>query len=133
MERILGVDTLEIREGKTDLLVRVKDEEVVLSLNPNFRLMSDLGGHRGILVTAEGTDCDFVSRCFFPQSGIDEDPATGSAHCTLTTYWSEKLGKTEFKARQLSSRGASLECILNNDRVELKGRSQLYMIGTIFV
>jgi predicted PhzF superfamily epimerase YddE/YHI9 len=74
---------------------------------------------------------DFVSRFFAPARGVDEDPVTGSAHCTLIPYWAERLGKTRLAARQLSRRGGNLFCALHGDRVEIAGRAILYLTGTI--
>ena len=90
---------------------------------------------RGIIVTAPGTDVDFVSRFFGPQSGVDEDPVTGSAHTTLAPYWGERLGKTELTARQLSKRGGYLLCKLHDTphgpRVDISGQVQLYLKGEL--
>lgn len=87
------------------------------------------------MATAMGTETDFVSRFFAPpQSGIDEDPVTGSAHTTLTPLWSKKLNKLNLTARQLSSREGNINCRLNNDRVELTGTCYPpYLIGEITV
>ena len=84
-------------------------------------------------MTASGDHCDFVSRCFFPQSGIDEDPVTGSAHTTLTPYWAAILKKNYFVAKQLSARGGSLNCEMRADRVLISGNAVMFLEGTIFV
>ena len=84
-------------------------------------------------MTAKGDSVDFVSRFFAPQSGIAEDPVTGSAHTTLTPYWAEKLGKNELSALQVSSRGGVLKTKLLGNRVEIAGQVRLYMKGTIEV
>ena len=76
---------------------------------------------------------DFVSRFFAPQSGIDEDPVTGSAHSALAPYWAERLGKTDLHARQVSARGGELWCIDYGERVEIAGHAVLYSRGTILV
>lgn len=76
----------------------------------------------GVVVTAKGVDCDFVSRFFTPQATFLEDPVTGSAHSTLAPYWSKRLGKREMKAWQLSQRGGEIICEVEGDRVVLKGR-----------
>ena len=80
-------------------------------------------------MTAAGDEVDFVSRFFAPQSGIDEDPVTGSAHTTLIPYWAEKLSKTQLNARQLSHRGGFLKCELQGDRVYIGGQAKLYLKG----
>ena len=82
-------------------------------------------------VDADGTD--FVSRYFAPNFGVDEDPATGSAHCVLTPYWAERLGKRQLKARQISTRVGELLCTLKGDRVTLTGHAVLYLEGAITV
>jgi predicted PhzF superfamily epimerase YddE/YHI9 len=88
---------------------------------------------RGVMVTAKGDSVDFVSRFFAPQSGIDEDPVTGSAHTTLAPYWAKELGKTELTAIQLSERKGYLQCRVLGDRVEISGEGRLYMRGEIFI
>jgi len=83
----------------------------------------------GVIVTAQGDDCDFVSRFFTPQASILEDPVTGSAHCSLTPYWSEKLNKKEMNAKQISERGGQLICVDKGDRVWISGRAKTYSVG----
>jgi predicted PhzF superfamily epimerase YddE/YHI9 len=85
----------------------------------------------GIIATAPGDDCDFVSRFFAPAAGVDEDPVTGSAHCTLIPYWAERLGKNKLFARQISPRGGELFCELAGDRVRIGGKAVLYLRGEI--
>ncbi|QJW89214.1 PhzF family phenazine biosynthesis protein [Spirosoma taeanense] len=122
---------LAIYKGKTDYMLVYERQEQIEALDPDFREMSTVPA-RGVIVTAPGTDdVDFVSRFFAPQSGIDEDPVTGSAHTTLVPYWAERLGKTELTARQLSARGGLLKCKLNGDRVDIAGQVQLYLTGEI--
>jgi predicted PhzF superfamily epimerase YddE/YHI9 len=86
-----------------------------------------------VVVTAPGTDCDFVSRFFAPDAGILEDPVTGSAHCTLVPYWAARLGKDRLHARQISERGGELWCELAGERVRLAGHGALYLTGRIRV
>ena len=86
---------------------------------------------RGIIVTASGSDVDFVSRFFAPQSGVDEDPVTGSAHTTLIPYWAERLSKKTMTAKQLSKRGGYLKCELEDNRVKISGQAKLYLKGEI--
>ncbi|MBB3047344.1 PhzF family phenazine biosynthesis protein [Litorivivens lipolytica] len=96
----------------------------VQALEPNMAALREaLPG--GLIVTALGENCDFVSRFFAPALGIDEDDVTGSAHCALTPLWSERLGKTELLAHQLSDRGGEIHCTLSGDRVLLKGQARL--------
>lgn len=115
-----------------DYLVVVESEAQVRELTPDLRLLMELEG-RGCLVTAPGDEVDFVSRCFFPSYGIDEDPVTGSAHCTLAPYWADRLGKSSLTARQISARGGQLSCEVVDDRVNLRGTATLYLKGTIWV
>ncbi len=86
---------------------------------------------RGVIVTAEGNQVDFVSRFFAPRFGVNEDPVTGSAHCALTPYWAKKLGKKNLIARQISKRGGELFCKDQGDRVVIAGKAVLYMEGHI--
>jgi PhzF family phenazine biosynthesis protein len=118
--------------GTTDYIFRVESEGAVRDMEVKFNRLTEADG-RGFIVTAEGSDCDYVSRCFYPQAGIDEDPATGSSHTTLAPFWSERLGKKEFTARQLSSRGAYFETRVEDDRVLITGKAFSYMHGFIEV
>ncbi len=119
--------------GKDDLLLVFESDQEILDMTPSIDLISKIDT-RGVLVTAKGTDCDFVSRFFAPQSGIDEDPVTGSAHTTLIPYWSEQLNKVKLSARQLSKRGGKLECEkLNNERVKISGQAKLFLKGEILL
>ncbi|MGV3631656.1 MAG: PhzF family phenazine biosynthesis protein [Bacteroidota bacterium] len=119
-------------QGKTDYMLLFENEQQIRALKPDFSIISQLGG-RGVIVTSPGEEVDFVSRFFAPQSGIPEDPVTGSAHTTLTPYWAGKLGKNELTARQLSERGGYLECKNLGGRIEISGRAKLYLKGEIFV
>jgi len=102
----------------------------VAALTPDFRALLSSIEH-AVIATAPGDQHDFVSRFFGPQVGIDEDPVTGSAHCCLTRYWANRLGKSAFSARQISARGGDVTCELRGDRVVLKGRAITYMTGTV--
>jgi len=88
---------------------------------------------RGVIISAPGEKSDFVSRFFAPQSGIDEDPVTGSAHTTFVPYWSKKLNKNELTALQLSKRGGSLFCTNKGDRILIGGSSVTYKTGNILI
>ncbi|MFD2569187.1 PhzF family phenazine biosynthesis protein [Spirosoma soli] len=124
---------LLVFKGKTDYMLVYESQAQIEALEPDFREMSTVPA-RGVIVTAPGdadSGVDFVSRFFGPQSGIDEDPVTGSAHTTLVPYWAEKLDKTELTARQLSKRGGFLRCKLNGERVDISGQVQLYLTGEI--
>jgi PhzF family phenazine biosynthesis protein len=128
----MGKEPLESYMGRSDYLLLYESENDIINLQPDFRSLAKADG-RGVIVTAPGADVDFVSRFFAPQSGIDEDPVTGSAHTTLTPFWAYRLGILSLKARQLSSRGGYLECSLKGDRTYISGRTVLYLQGEIFI
>ena len=128
----LGCDPQEVYKGKTDYMAVLGSEAEVQAIRPDFVAIEKLEA-RGLIVTAPGNNVDFVSRFFGPQSGVNEDPVTGSAHTTLTPYWSAKLGKSELKAKQISSRGGDLMCRNNGKRVLIGGEAKLYLIGEIMV
>ena len=107
-------------------------EAEVRALRPDMRAVAALPG-RNIIATAPGDDCDFVSRMFAPKAGINEDPVTGSAHCSLVPFWAERLGKTNFHARQVSARGGELFCTLEDEAVIVAGEAVLYLEGRIRV
>jgi len=113
-----------------DYLAVFSSEADVRALKPDFAVLLTLDC-LGIIATAPGGDCEFVSRFFAPAAGIDEDPATGSSHCTLIPYWAQRLGKTKLFARQLSARGAEMFCELSGDRVHIGGHAVLYNRGEI--
>ena len=126
----LGTSPLEIYKGKTDYMLVYPTAGQIENMKPNMLRIADINA-RGIIVTAPGDDVDFVSRFFAPQSGIPEDPVTGSAHTTLTPYWAGRLGRVALRARQLSKRGGWLRCRLAGDRVEISGQARAYMAGEI--
>jgi len=115
-----------------DYFVVLPNEEAVMNCEPDFTLMKELDA-LGVIVTAKGQSVDVVSRCFYPGLGVQEDPVTGSAHCNVVPYWSEKLGKTRLYCKQLSQRGGDLHCELEGDRVLMSGKCILYMQGEIDV
>ena len=86
----------------------------------------------GVIVTAKGEDCDFVSRFFTPQASILEDPVTGSAHCSLIPFWSLRLGKEELNAKQISDRVGKLQCLNKKDRVIISGKAKTYSVGHLW-
>jgi PhzF family phenazine biosynthesis protein len=115
-----------------DLMAVFEREEDVRALAPDMQKVAAFEV-LGMIATAPGSDCDFVSRFFAPGMGIPEDPVTGSAHCTLVPYWAKRLGKTTLHARQISPRGGELFCELRGDRVEIAGHAVKYLEGTIEV
>ena len=112
-----------------DYLVVYESEEEVLALKPDMNALAAMD--RMVIVTARGREVDFVSRFFAPSAGINEDPVTGSAHCTLIPYWADRLGKTKLHARQVSRRGGELWCELKGDRVSMAGYAVEFMRGMI--
>jgi PhzF family phenazine biosynthesis protein len=126
----MGIKPLEIWKGKTDYLLYYPSQEDIEEISPDFVMLKKTEA-RGIIITAPGYECDFVSRFFAPLVGIDEDPVTGSAHTSLVPFWAHRLNQLEFEARQLSARGGFLECQLMGERVLISGRSCTYMIGSI--
>lgn len=121
--------------GRTrfDLFAVIDRPEELRTLRPDLAAVAAAGG-RGLIVTAPGDgDADFVSRFFAPQSGINEDPATGSAHCALAPYWSTRLRQERLHARQLSPRGAELWCEVVGDRIRIAGNAVLYLSGRLHV
>jgi PhzF family phenazine biosynthesis protein len=115
-----------------DYLVEFEAEDDVRALRPDMAKVAALD-RMGVIATAPGRDCDFVSRFFAPAVGIPEDPVTGSAHCTLVPFWSKRLGKKSLFARQVSARGGELWCEDRGERVAIAGRCVSYLEGTIDV
>jgi PhzF family phenazine biosynthesis protein len=116
--------------GRTDYLLVFENEAQIRELKPDFNAILKFD-RRGVIATAKGETVDFVSRFFGPQVGINEDPVTGSAHTTLTPYWSEELHKTELTALQLSERQGQLTCKFLGERVEISGNARTYLTGEI--
>lgn len=108
-------------KGRTDYLLVFNNEDEIRNMVPALDLISKLEA-RGMIITAKGDKADFVSRFFAPQSGINEDPVTGSAHTTLTLYWSKVLGKKDLAAIQLSKRKGYLQCVYINEKIEIIGQ-----------
>ena len=115
-----------------DVMAVYEAEEEVRTLAPSFDRIRALGLH-GVIVTAPGRECDFVSRFFAPLVGVPEDPVTGSAHCNLIPYWAGRLGKKALHARQVSARGGELFCEDRGATVIIAGRAVSYLEGTIEV
>ncbi len=101
-------------------------------MKPDFQKLKQLDA-RGVIITSQGSGCDFVSRFFCPKFGINEDPVTGSAHCTLIPFWKERLKKKKFYAQQLSQRGGELFCEDHKDRVSIAGNAVCYIQGEISI
>ena len=127
----LGATPAEVWLAR-DVMAVFETEEQVKTLNPDPALILKLSEGFGVIATAPGRDCDFVSRFFVPKAGIAEDPVTGSSHCTLTPYWSKRLGRPQLDARQISRRGGRLRCNDCGDRVGIAGQCVLYSKGEIY-
>ncbi len=108
-------------------MIELANEDAVKNCDPDFSLIKKSGYK--IIITAPGEEVDFVSRFFAPSAGIDEDPVTGSAHSQLIPFWSNKLGKKNMTALQLSKRGGTLYCEQKGDRVVMSGNCVFYMKG----
>ncbi|MBH2003105.1 MAG: PhzF family phenazine biosynthesis protein [Sphingobacteriia bacterium] len=122
----------KVFKGKTDYMLVYEHEDQIKNIIPDFAAIHAIKA-RGIIVTARGKDVDFVSRFFAPQSGVNEDPVTGSAHTTLTPFWSRMLNKQVLTAKQLSARGGFLKCSHLGERVKISGQGRLYLEGEIFI
>ena len=132
LNEALGAKPRFVGRSRFDYLVEVDDEATVRRLAPDLGTLARVDA-RGVIVTsrAEQGKYDFVSRFFAPQSGVPEDPVTGSAHCALTPYWSAKLGKSELVAYQASPRGGELRVRLDGDRVHLAGQAVTVLRGEL--
>ena len=133
MLEALGVDKTEyIGKNVFDYIIELETETEVRALKPDFSKLGEVPA-RGVMVTArsDASDFDFVSRFFAPAVGVPEDPVTGSAHCCLTPYWAEKLGKQKMMAYQASQRGGVLKLELHGDRVWLSGRAVTVIRGEL--
>ena len=118
--------------GSRDYLAIYSTEEEVRCLRPDMTLLRQID-RLGVIVTAPGSTADFVSRFFAPGAGIPEDPVTGSSHCTLTPYWSKRLGKRRLHAFQVSARGGELFLEDQDERVRISGQAVLYSEGTLYL
>ncbi len=135
----LGAEPLTVLDtgpGVGDLLVEVADEETVRGLAPDHRALA-AHSRRGIIATARAEDpargYDYVSRCFFPNVGIDEDPVTGSAHTALAPYWAERLGRPALTGLQASPRSGRVRTELRGDRTLLSGHAVTVIEGELLV
>ena len=128
----LGAVASEVKEviGAQKLLYVFEFEDDVAGLSPDFAALL-AASDRCVIATAPGNNCDFVSRFFGPQVGINEDPVTGSAHCALVPYWSRRLGLQRMEARQISARGGDLSCDFTDERVQMTGQAVTFMQGQV--
>jgi len=131
VEALGGPKPVEILRSR-DYFIVYETEEDVRSLKPDFSVLKQIDSV-GFVVTAPGTNSDFVSRFFAPAVGINEDPVTGSAHCNLIPYWAARLGKEKLHAYQVSDRCGELWCESKGDRVLMSGKAVTYLKGEIFI
>jgi predicted PhzF superfamily epimerase YddE/YHI9 len=128
----LNIQPREVFKSRDYVLVYDSEEAVKnikIDRNTFDQINLDPGG---VVVTAKGENCDFVSRFFTPQASILEDPVTGSAHCSLIPFWASRLGKDKLSARQISDRLGALECQNKGDRVIIRGKAKTYSIGNLW-
>ena len=132
LAKALGVVPQTVGRSRFDYLVEVETEDVVRRLAPDFGALGRVEA-RGVIVTSRASTpgFDFVSRFFAPRAGVNEDPVTGSAHCTLTPFWSQRLGKKEMVAYQASQRGGVVRMRLQGDRVILGGQAVTVLRGQL--
>src|SRR5580693_2089436 len=109
IDQALGIKSKEVYKSRFDFMAVLRNQKDIETLKPDLTLIRKLPA-QGLIVTARGDNVDFVSRCFFPQSGIDEDPVTGSAHVVMVPYWARQTGKNKLTAIQLSARRGFLDC-----------------------
>ena len=112
-----------------NFLARLETPDLVRGLAPDLAAIAAFPAAGVIVTAADGEAFDFVSRYFAPAKGIPEDPVTGGAHCALAPYWAARLGKTEFRAFQASSRGGEMVCRVKGERIELEGACVFYLEG----
>jgi PhzF family phenazine biosynthesis protein len=132
IKKSLNIQPKEVHKSRDYLLVYDTEQEI-----ENIKVVRQIFDQinldpGGVIVTAKGENCDFVSRFFTPQSSILEDPVTGSAHCSLIPFWSLRLGKKELNAIQISDRVGKLQCQNKKDRVIISGKAKTYSIGNLW-
>lgn len=128
----LGVKPSFVLESR-DLLAIFEDEKTIQNMTPDFDTIKKIQSHFAVIVSAPGEHADFVSRFFAPNAGVNEDPVTGSAHCTLIPYWAKRLNKDKLHAFQLSKRKGELFCELLGAGVSIAGHSTLFAKGEIYI
>ncbi len=132
ISQALGFSPNSVYKTDVNILIEMSDPQSVKGFTPNFSKLAELP-YQGLIITARGDDgrYDFVSRYFAPRAGIDEDPVTGSAHCSLAPYWVPRLNKNKFDAYQVSKRGGNIKVELVNDRVLLTGQAVTIFSGSL--
>ncbi|MFK7800678.1 MAG: PhzF family phenazine biosynthesis protein [Anaerolineae bacterium] len=139
LAEVLGAQPISLSKAffdeEFDFLIELESMDAVKTLQPDILGIKALGG-RAVTVTAPGAESaegspDFVSRVFAPNAGVDEDPVTGSAHCYLSKFWADKLGKDQFRAHQVSKRGGTLDIILKGEHTIIAGRAVTILKGSL--
>lgn len=132
LTKSLNIQPREVLKARDYMLVYSSEQEIKdIKIDRSYFDQLELGTG-GVIMTAKGTRCDFVSRFFTPGASVFEDPVTGSAHCSLTPYWSEELDKKELIALQISERGGKLTCRDKKDRIEVAGNARTYYVGKLW-
>jgi predicted PhzF superfamily epimerase YddE/YHI9 len=133
ISKSLNIQPREVLKSRDYVLVYDTEEDIKnIIINRQFfdQINLDTGG---VIVTAKGENCDFVSRFFTPQASILEDPVTGSAHCSLIPFWANRLNKNELSAIQISERIGKLKCTNKENRVIISGQARTYSIGNLWI
>lgn len=132
IKKSLNIQPYEVYKSRDYLLVYNTEQEIE-NIKINRQIFDQINlDPGGVIVTAKGDNCDFVSRFFTPQASILEDPVTGSAHCSLVPFWSLRLEKKELYAKQISDRVGKLQCQNKGDRVVISGKAKTYSIGSLW-
>lgn len=134
IELSLNIQPSLVLKAERDYVLVYESESVIKDIVVNQNQLDEINlGQGGVAVTAPGDTCDFVSRFFTPQATILEDYVTGSSHCSLVPYWSERLSKKELVARQISARPGTLFCVDAGERTFIGGHAVTYSKGEIFI
>lgn len=133
ISKSLNIQPQEILKSRDYVLV-YQNETEIRNIKIDRQLFDQINlNPGGVIVTAIGDNCDFVSRFFTPQASILEDPVTGSAHCSLVPFWSKRLNKKELYAQQVSDRIGKLYCEDRGDRVIISGQAKTYSVGSFWI
>lgn len=133
LSKALNVNPVNVFVTDNHYLVELSSETELRKVNPDFNLLKTLTKYGTILTCRSANpEFDFVSRFFAPSKGVDEDPVTGSAHCVLAPYWSDKLGRKKLNAFQASERGGKLTVEISGDRVFISGKAVTIIKGEFF-
>lgn len=133
IRKSLNIQPKEVLKSRDYVLV-YDSEQKIINIKIDRQIFDQINlDPGGVIVTAKGENCDFVSRFFTPQASILEDPVTGSAHCSLIPFWANRLKKKKLTAMQISERGGKLNCEDKNDRVIMSGQAKTYSIGSLWI